>query len=110
MTRQHVRASARSSLLDSLTFHFQEWLVWLSQALVQIGLTAQLSLCSGSARLSQLMSQAKPILVMSQFVGSAWLRMAQLSWLSHFELSHGITTYYCSHNCIVRVLCCICDT
>ena len=34
------------------TFHFQEWPIWLSQALVQIGPTAQSSLCSGSARLS----------------------------------------------------------
>ena len=37
------------------------------------------------------MSQAKPILVMSRFVGSAWLKMAQLGWLSHFEPSRGIT-------------------
>jgi hypothetical protein len=37
------------------------------------------------------MSQAKPVLVMSQFNGSAWLKMAQLGWLSHFEPSHGIT-------------------
>ena len=37
------------------------------------------------------MSQAEPILVMSRFVGSAWLKMAQLGWLSHFEPSRGIT-------------------
>ena len=41
---------------------------------------------------SQLVSQAEPILVMSQFVGSAWLKMAQLGWLSHFEPSRGITS------------------
>ena len=34
------------------TFHFQEWLIWLSHTLVQIRPTAQSSLCSGSARLS----------------------------------------------------------
>ena len=37
------------------------------------------------------MSRAKPVLVMSQFNGSARLKMAQLGWLSHFELSRGIT-------------------
>ena len=101
--RQHINASELqhfSSAQVCSTFHFQEWFIWLSQALIQIGLTAQLSLCSGSARLSLLMSQAKPILVMSPFVGSAWLKMAQLSWLSHFELmSHGITrpTHFTKH-------------
>ena len=38
------------------------------------------------------MSRAKPVLVMSQFNGSARLKMAQLGWLSHFEPSRGITT------------------
>ena len=38
------------------------------------------------------MSRAKPVLVMSQFNGSARLKMAQLGWLSHFEPSRGITS------------------
>ncbi|KAH8976528.1 hypothetical protein EDB86DRAFT_2840249 [Lactarius hatsudake] len=44
---------------------------------------------SGSA---QLVSQAEPGLVMSRFVSLAQLKMAQLGWLSRFELSHGNTT------------------
>ena len=46
----------------------------------------------GSAGLSWLLSRAEPILVMSQFDGSARLKMAQLSWLSHFEPSRGNTS------------------
>jgi hypothetical protein len=34
---------------------------------------------------------AKPVMVMSQFDGSAWLKMAQLGWLSQFEPSCGNT-------------------
>jgi hypothetical protein len=39
------------------------------------------------------MSQAEPVLVMSQHFGSAWLKMAQLSWLSQFEPSCGNTNF-----------------
>ena len=49
--RREDNTSAHQSSEVCSTFHFQEWLVWLSQALVQIGPTAQSSLCSGSARL-----------------------------------------------------------
>jgi hypothetical protein len=38
------------------------------------------------------MSLAEPVLVISQFDGSAWLKIAQLGWLSQFEPSHGNTT------------------
>ena len=49
--RREDNTSAHQSSEVCSTFHFQEWLVWLSQALIQIGPTAQSSLCSGSARL-----------------------------------------------------------
>ena len=38
------------------------------------------------------LSQLEPVLVTSRLISSAWLKLAQFGWLSHFKLSCGNTS------------------
>jgi hypothetical protein len=87
--RQRDSSRSTSKARSESDFLFWTWLVPGSAALTP---TTAVPSNPSSAGLSRLVSSAELLLVMSWFVGSAGLKLAQLGWLSQFEPSRGNTT------------------
>ncbi|KAN0139134.1 hypothetical protein V8E53_003023 [Lactarius tabidus] len=86
---QRDSSRSTSEARSKSDFLFWTWLVPGSAALTP---TTAVPSNPSSAGLSRLVSSAELLLVMSWFVGSAGLKLAQLGWLSQFEPSRGNTS------------------